>query len=313
MQIKLWGVRGSIPTPIHTFEYRQRLVHALEAGRERWAADPSLSSKTIVDELPDITGHLIGGETTCVEVLSGDGKDQLILDLGTGARRLGYDMMARGIKGDVYILLTHTYWDHIQGWPFFFFFFLPTNHIHFYSSFENARERFQRQQDPAHFPVEFEQMLSKREFHMLEPGRPTSINGFTVRTARLAHDGASLAYRLERDGKAFGFATDTEYSHENFQERVNSDREIFEGLDLLVMDARGASDPASAAAGRPQTSVALAIACAREWNVEHLVLVDHDPRGSDGELLVLPARSDADSSSGGPRVEVGREGAEFSL
>ena len=60
-----------------------------------------------------------GGNTSCVEVRAADGT-LIILDCGTGAHDLGRNLVASGvhpIRGN--FLLTHTHWDHIQGFPFF--------------------------------------------------------------------------------------------------------------------------------------------------------------------------------------------------
>ena len=60
-----------------------------------------------------------GGNTSCVEVRAGDGT-LIILDCGTGAHDLGRSLVASGerpIRG--HLLLTHTHWDHIQGFPLF--------------------------------------------------------------------------------------------------------------------------------------------------------------------------------------------------
>jgi phosphoribosyl 1,2-cyclic phosphodiesterase len=45
--------------------------------------------------------------------------DLLIFDCGTGARGLAADLMAEASKAiKANILLGHTHWDHIQGFPF---------------------------------------------------------------------------------------------------------------------------------------------------------------------------------------------------
>src|SRR4051812_29977061 len=62
-----------------------------------------------------------GGNTSCVELR--DSKGQLvILDAGTGMIGLGKKLMAGDFgkgKGSAPIVLSHTHWDHIQGFPFF--------------------------------------------------------------------------------------------------------------------------------------------------------------------------------------------------
>ncbi len=90
MRVRFWGTRGSIATPCPT--------------RLRY-----------------------GGNTACVEVRTDDGT-LIILDCGTGARGLGQALLASGerpVKG--HLLITHTHWDHIQGFPFFVPLFVPGN------------------------------------------------------------------------------------------------------------------------------------------------------------------------------------------
>src|SRR4051812_17968877 len=82
MRVRFWGTRGSIATP------GPGTVH-------------------------------FGGNTSCVEVTTASGA-LLILDCGTGVHALAASLMAGGKKPiDANILLGHTHWDHIQGFPFF--------------------------------------------------------------------------------------------------------------------------------------------------------------------------------------------------
>lgn len=82
MRIHYWGVRGAIPTP---------------------------GPGTVE----------LGGNTPCVEVRTADNR-LIIIDAGSGIRRLGITLieeLPERIEGT--ILISHTYWDHIQGFPFF--------------------------------------------------------------------------------------------------------------------------------------------------------------------------------------------------
>src|SRR3990172_3866273 len=130
MKIKFWGTRGSIPTPGST-----TLVH--------------------------------GGNSACVEVRTSDGQ-LIILDCGTGARGLGQALLASGekaLKG--HILLSHTHWDHIQGFPFFGPIYLPGNDFTVYSARATSKPVqavFSGQLDYLYFPVSLRQLAASLQF-----------------------------------------------------------------------------------------------------------------------------------------------------
>ncbi|MEY3011812.1 MAG: hypothetical protein RIT45_547, partial [Pseudomonadota bacterium] len=73
-----------------------------------------------------------GGNTPCVTIEHGE--DMLILDAGTGLRRLGMQLMrqAAGRPLSLDMLVTHTHWDHIQGFPFFVPAYVPGNRVRVY-------------------------------------------------------------------------------------------------------------------------------------------------------------------------------------
>ncbi len=58
-----------------------------------------------------------GGDTTCLQITAGSG-ETVIVDAGTGIRRLGNFLLKKNITR-YYLLLTHSHWDHVQGFPFF--------------------------------------------------------------------------------------------------------------------------------------------------------------------------------------------------
>src|SRR5262245_39686438 len=124
LHLRFWGVRGSIPTP-----------------------GPS-------------TVHY-GGNTSCVE-LRVDGQI-IILDAGTGIRALGLalaeEFQDRPI--DLTLLVSHTHWDHIQGFPFFPVAYDPKNTIRVLA-FEGARKSLEAtlssQMESSYFPISMREM-----------------------------------------------------------------------------------------------------------------------------------------------------------
>src|SRR5258708_3006342 len=119
LQVRFWGVRGSIPTPgPATVQY--------------------------------------GGNTSCVEVRAND--QIIILDAGTGLRPLGRELMAEfGDRPlELTLLLTHTHWDHIQGLPFFLPVYQPNSRLRILG-YEGARHGLENvlseQMESPFFPI----------------------------------------------------------------------------------------------------------------------------------------------------------------
>ena len=58
-----------------------------------------------------------GGDTTCIEIRTKN-DDIIIVDAGTGIRRLGNQLIAEG-RYRYSFIFTHAHWDHLMGFPFF--------------------------------------------------------------------------------------------------------------------------------------------------------------------------------------------------
>src|SRR5271156_6082013 len=185
-KVTFWGVRGSTPTP--------------ERGTWRY-----------------------GGNTACVEVVTGDGT-RFILDCGTGIRLLGnrWEEQAGHRAIEAHILVTHYHWDHIQGIPFFHPFFQQQNRFHFYS-FESKylgpnslRKVLEAQMASPYFPVDLSMLTAGREFHEVGGGEQFEINGTRVTTRWLNHPQGCLGYRLDTPGGSIVYATDNEPARREF-------------------------------------------------------------------------------------------------
>lgn len=176
MKVRFWGVRGSIPVP----------------GR---------------------TTNRYGGNTSCVEVRP-KGGHPIIIDAGTGLRRLGKSLMEDSFgegKGKASILISHTHWDHVQGLPFFSPAYQKGNEIAIY-----ARQRdmhleavFSAQNRAPYFPVPLSAMQAEMKFHEVLEGTKFSIGNARVSCTRLNHPWIAIAYRVEVDGAVVVYCSDT--------------------------------------------------------------------------------------------------------
>ena len=155
-----------------------------------------------------------GGNTTCLHLRTRSGQE-LILDGGSGIRVLGEEMMTRQFgegQGEAYILVGHTHWDHIMGFPFFAPFYREGNRFAVVSAGQpgaHIRDILSGQQAGLHFPVPFERLQARREYLRFKPGDALTLGEFRVETVQLNHPGITVGYRIEADGAAVTAYTDT--------------------------------------------------------------------------------------------------------
>ena len=153
-----------------------------------------------------------GGNTSCVEVRLAD-RTLIVLDCGTGAHGLGQALLSSGggqLRG--HLLITHTHWDHIQGFPFFMPLFVSGNEWDLYAPGNGSRQletTLAGQMEYTYFPVTLEQLNATIRFHDLVEGQFTIAQARII-TQYLNHPALTLGYRLEADGVAVVYAVDHE-------------------------------------------------------------------------------------------------------
>ncbi len=292
MQVKLWGVRGSLPSPTTNTEYRKKLVGILQrfAQSDIKRIDTD-SIDSFIDKLPDEYQFIFGGDTTCVTVKSNSGK-LYILDCGTGIRHVGYQLM-KGLcgkgSGEVNIFFTHNHWDHIQGLPFFTPLYVPGNRINFYSTNKKVEENLIKQMSSPFFPAPFENTSSEKIFHYLDPKNRKSIrleDDLILEYYPLKHPGGSFAYKFIQNGKSFIFATDAEFTGE-ILEKIGEETDFFSNADLLVLDSQYTLQESFSKFDWGHTSYTMAVNCGLRWNIKNLVLTHHEPAYSDFDLAEI--------------------------
>lgn len=283
MYVKFWGTRGSIPSSLSA-EALQKKYRQLLAG----AAGLDLSDDVVIDRyLNHLPLHLqqpVGGNTTCLEIRSGD--QLLILDAGSGIRLLGIELLQNGFnRGDCRadILITHTHWDHIQGFPFFSPAFVPTNHFTFYSPFDNLAERLSQQQHPYFFPIPLNYMSADLAFARIEANTWLRLGNFRIYPMRLSHPGLTFGYRIEDDDSCLVMATDSEYKRVD-PASTEAYVEFFQDANLLIFDAQYSLSEALDKPDWGHSTAMMGAELAHRANVERLALFHHDPTSSDEKI-----------------------------
>src|SRR5580704_4327697 len=246
-----------------------------------------------------------GGNTSCVEVRSAAGT-LLILDCGTGIHGLGQALEAARtwpLRG--HILITHTHWDHIQGFPFFAPLLAEGDEWDVYAPRgfrESVRDALAGQMQYTYFPVSLEQFAGTLRFHDLVEGA-FAIEDVRVTAQYLNHPALALGYRLEADGVTVVYATDHEPHRRTLADGdadalKGEDRrhvEFLSGADLVIQDAQYTAAEYSAKVGWGHGTVESVVASALAAGARRVALFHHDPLRDDDAMdaLVATARARA--------------------
>ena len=275
MKVKFWGVRGSIAAP------GASTVH-------------------------------FGGNTSCYEVVTRSGI-RFILDAGTGIRELGLSLIPQ-MPTTVHLLISHTHWDHIQGFPFFAPAFAPGNVIHMYGPIQYQKDLasvIRMQMDYEVFPVREAELKSQLVYHNVGEG-VMEIGDVRVRTKYTNHPVMTLSYRIEDGDTSLVYSGDTEpyynvlygksgtpaptridpeESREIEDEvRIQNQRhvDVCRGVDLLIHDAQYTEQEyLSSRRGWGHSPIEHVVQVGLQAGVKRLALSHHDPTRPDQQLFDL--------------------------
>lgn len=270
-RVKFWGVRGSIACP-----------------------SPN---------------HVVyGGNTSCIE-MEVNGRT-LIFDAGTGLRNCGQDLVKRGVR-DATLLLTHTHWDHINGFPFFGPAFAPDNQFTILaghlSEMGGIEEVFKTQMANPMFPVPLEAMQANLSFEDFRAGECFKLyDEVQVRTTNLNHPNDATGYRIEWGGKSACFITDTEHVPGKPDTSI---LELIEGADLVIYDCTYTDDEFPAKVGWGHSTWQEGVRLCRTANVSRLAIFHHDPDHDDAFM----ERLEKEAQGAWDGVVVARDNMEIRL
>jgi phosphoribosyl 1,2-cyclic phosphodiesterase len=290
MIVRFWGVRGSVPTPMGAQQLKEKIMWALKGASDRDIMDER-AVEHYVEGLPRHMKETYGGNTSCVELHSED--TTIIFDAGSGIRLLGLHLMdgrfGQG-AGTAHLFLSHTHWDHIQGFPFFLPAHIPGNRIIIYSPHPDVKKRFSMQQNPSYFPVPLKTFQADIEFVSLSEGQNVAIGHVDVTNIKLNHPGESFGYRVRKQDASFVYATDTEFTNLS-----KSDMEKYIGFfsraKVLVFDSQYTLRDALEKEDWGHSSSLTGADMAHDAGVETLVLFHHEPTYDDNTLRDILQRT----------------------
>lgn len=262
---------------------------------------------------PDMTRY--GGNTACVE-LRGETGTTLILDAGTGIRRLGYAIDNKVKRID--ILLTHLHLDHIQGLGFFTPLFDSNMDIHIYgpaSSNRHLHSLLTKYLSPPLFPVLLNDLPCHLYLHKIPEGE-FEIGEFHIFSQAVCHPGLTFGYRISSSKSSMTYLPDHEPALGTtvfpLEPEWTSGYDLAKGVDLLLHDAQYTLEEYNERVGWGHSSIEHATAFAKLAKVKTLVTFHHDPSHNDEELDKLSQQA-ASLTQSVLQVKPGQEGSIFEL
>jgi phosphoribosyl 1,2-cyclic phosphodiesterase len=272
--------------------------------------DNELKINEFLDSLPPHLTHLVGGNTPCVEVVSG--QSHLILDAGSGLRNLGFKLCGRrsvSPEDDLFMdfsrggrkirkaaypnpkaleltfLVSHTHWDHLQGLPFFAPAFVPGADITFYGQdgawLEEALRHQQRA--PRMFPVSLEDLAAKLTCRSFPQGE-LRLGDLVITASPLPHPGGSTAFRIQQGPRSVVYATDYEFKNPD-NPQTGSFVDFAKDADIFISDTQYTHLESMAREGWGHSSSIIALDLARRARARSFFLFHHDPEHSDAKLF----------------------------
>ncbi len=283
LQLKFWGVRGSLPSAPSPQKRSQAVEDVLRQFFSSGFREPAQISQFIESlEVAVLGGY--GVATTCVEIQSAH--QQLIIDGGSGIRNLSESLSKGKTKfsaGPYHIFMTHFHWDHVIGLPFFAPHFLPGHEIHYYGVQAELEKLIRGLFQKPYFPVPFEALSAKIHFHVLEPRKACKIGDITITPYQLDHPDPCWGLRVEAGGKVYSHCVDTEGTRVS-REEMGADLPLYQGTDLMYFDAQYTFPELAEKANWGHSAAQVGLDIAFREKIKKVLFTHHDP-GADAHQV----------------------------
>lgn len=235
-----------------------------------------------------------GGHSSCVALAHDGALPTLVLDAGTGLRRVTAILGDEPFQGT--ILLGHLHWDHVHGMPFFTAADRPASRIDVRLPAPGADplEVLSRGFSPPHFPITPTELGSGWSFGALEPGRH-EIEGFRVLVREIPHKGGTtFGFRVEDESGSVAYFSDHDPvkagpGPDGLGEHHDAALELATGVDLLIHDAQFLASELPGASHLGHATVEYAVSLAEKAAVRQLLLYHHAPTRTDDEVDAIVA------------------------
>lgn len=267
MHVTFWGTRGSIP--VSGLEYIE-----------------------------------FGGDTTCVEIRTA-ADDIIIIDAGSGIRRLGNKLLAEK-RYSYHLLFTHAHWDHMLGFPFFKPIYRSRTRIVMYGcphAQKSVENLIAETMEPPRFPVKFSDVQAQFSFRGL-CSEPFQIGSVRIEPVLISHPDQGIGFKFSENGRSFVFLTDNEldFVHPGGLD-YSSYRDFVSDVDVLIHDAEYTDSDYARTRTWGHSTYKQALDLALDANVGALGFFHHNQDRSDQEVREMAADAQHIISQRGAKLD----------
>lgn len=252
-----------------------------------------------------ISNNTFGNNTPCISIELQ--KTLIILDAGTGIRHLSNELKSDHYE-KVLVLLTHSHWDHIQGFPFFNFLHTESE-IYIYSHSNSHLKNLSNQINGVNFPLNLQDITASLTFSSnLESIQ--SIFNLTIQQIKTNHHGDCIGYRITSGSCDVCYLPDNQL-HNTTKTSVKKFTEFCKDTNYLIHDAQYTNKdmPKKVNWGHSIIQDAHNLSC--ESDANHLVLFHHDPDRNKDEINKIVSKLNKNNQK--PFVIASYEGLELDL
>jgi phosphoribosyl 1,2-cyclic phosphodiesterase len=226
-----------------------------------------------------------GGNTSCVALCHDGEPPSLILDAGTGIRRVSGLLSGEAFRGS--LLLGHLHWDHVEGLPFFTSGDNPDAHVDLFMPAQGDAETvLGGLMSNPYFPITPAELRGAWRFHALEPG-DHKIEGFNVTALDIPHKGGrSFGYRIADGASSIAYLSDHSPTTigpgpDGLGEYHPNAMALADRCDVLIHDSQYTDAELPARALWGHSSSGYAVGLAEAAGVGQLLLFHHEPSRND--------------------------------
>lgn len=251
-----------------------------------------------------------GGQTSCVALARDDAAPTLVLDAGTGLRRLTQEMRGEAFRGT--ILISHLHWDHTHGIPFFRAGDRAGGRValRIPSQAQDPGALLARILSPPHFPVRLEDLNGDWSIAAIDEGTH-DIEGFTVLAREIPHKASrTFGYRVSLGGASIAYLSDHMPTGpgdgpDGIGEYHEAALALADGVDLLIHDAQYTAEELPTRGAFGHAAAEYVVALGDRAGARAVALFHHDPDRTDDQVDEIAQRVAKDATC---EVRVAREG-----